>query len=116
MKQNIMPKLPKAKLRSWIPKPNKQDRQYNNQAFYNSKGWRMTRKIYIKNNPLCEECKKNNLIVSGNVVDHIKQINKGGNLYDQSNLQTLCNSCHAKKSAYESVEYRKGIKDYVRKR
>ena len=48
------------------------------------------------------------------MVDHIKPISIGGDRLHQSNLQTLCNSCHNKKSAKESVEYRKGIKDYVR--
>jgi len=50
------------------------------------------------------------------MVDHIRQITMGGDRLHQSNLQTLCNSCHAKKSASEAVEYRKGIKDYERQK
>ena len=35
------------------------------------------------------------------MVDHIKPINKGGSKLDIDNLQSLCNRCHALKSAKE---------------
>lgn len=111
-----MPILPKAKKRSWIKTMPKQIRQNNNQSFYNSKAWRMTRKFYIKDNPLCEMCKRKGQTTAGQMVDHIKPISMGGNMLHISNLQTLCNKCHAIKSAYEGVEYRKGIKNYVRQK
>ncbi len=110
-----MPTLPKGKKRSWIKESKKHIRQTNNASFYHSKQWRMTRKIYIKENALCENCKKEGIITGGQCVDHIKPITLGGHLTDFTNLQTLCNRCHAKKSAMEGVEYRKGIKDYKRK-
>jgi 5-methylcytosine-specific restriction protein A len=34
-------------------------------------------------------------------VDHIKPISEGGEAFDIGNLQSLCVSCHAKKSAKE---------------
>jgi 5-methylcytosine-specific restriction endonuclease McrA len=34
-------------------------------------------------------------------VDHIKGLRDGGAPYDLSNLQTLCGSCHAKKTRIE---------------
>ena len=111
-----MPTLPKGKSRSWIPKSKPQARQINNSLFYHSKAWRMTRKLYIKSNPLCEQCTREGRTTGGQMVDHIKQIILGGRRLDNTNLQTLCNSCHNKKSANESVEYRKGIKDYVREK
>ena len=111
-----MPHLPKSKRLSWMPKKEVgQSRQFNNSKFYNSKQWKMTRKFYIKQHPLCEQCKRNKTIKGGDCVDHIKPITTGGAMVDFSNLQTLCNSCHAKKSANESVEYRRGIKIYERK-
>jgi 5-methylcytosine-specific restriction protein A len=109
-----MPKLPKAKKRSWIPKREKRYGQTDNSSFYQSKQWRATRKWYIQHNPLCEQCEREGRIASGNCVDHIKPISKGGHNLHESNLQTLCNKCHAKKSAQEGVEYRKGIKIYKR--
>jgi len=111
-----MPYLPKHKRKSWMPKKEEgQTRQYDNTAFYQSKQWRMTRNYYIKRNPLCEQCLRDNKTTSGQCVDHIKQVTKGGSKFDESNLQTLCNSCHAKKSGQEAMEYRKGIKPYKRK-
>ena len=111
-----MPTLPKGRSRSWIPKAKPQNRQIDNSQFYHSKAWRMTRKFYIKANPLCEQCTRDGRTTGGQMVDHIRQITMGGDRLHQSNLQTLCNSCHAKKSASEAVEYRKGIKDYERKK
>ena len=111
-----MPTLPKGRSRSWIPKAKPQNRQIDNSQFYHSKAWRMTRKFYIKANPLCEQCTRDGRTTGVQMVDHIRQITMGGDRLHQSNLQTLCNSCHAKKSASEAVEYRRGIKDYERKK
>ena len=111
-----MPSLPKSKKRSWMPKRKKVYRQNDKSSFYHSKQWRMLRNWYIKKNPICAECKRQDKLTAGYCVDHIRPISIGGNKIDISNLQTLCESCHSKKSAQESVEYRKGIKDYVRKK
>ena len=111
-----MPTLPKGNRRPWIPKKRKVYGQTDNSSFYQSKQWRMLRRYYIKANPLCEECTRKGKTTAGNCIDHIKPISMGGSKVDESNLQTLCNSCHAKKSATEAVEYRKGVKDYVRKK
>ena len=111
-----MPTLPKSRKRGWIKQMPIQTRQHDNSAFYHSKAWRMTRKFYIKDNPLCEMCKRKGETTAAQMVDHIKQISLGGSMLHHSNLQSLCNKCHAKKSAYESIEFRKGIKDYVRKK
>ena len=111
-----MPTLPKGKRRPWIPKKERRTPQHDNSQFYQSKQWRMLRRYYIKSNPLCEQCSRENKTTAGQCVDHIKPISLGGNRIDESNLQTLCNSCHAKKSAAEGVEYRKGIKDYIREK
>ena len=67
-----MPKLPKAKKRSWIPKREKRYRQTDNSSFYQSKQWRATRNWYIQHNPLCEQCEREGKIASGVCVDHIK--------------------------------------------
>ena len=109
-----MPNLPKGKNRPWIPKKRKVYGQIDNSAFYQSKQWRALRNWYIKQNPLCEMCKRKGITKSGNCVDHIKPVTLGGHKVNENNLQTLCNRCHAKKSAQESVEYRRGIKDYDR--
>ena len=111
-----MPTLPTGKKMPSIPKKQKVYGQTDNSSFYQSKQWRMLRRYYIKANPLCEWCNRKGKTTAGNCVDHLKPISLGGSKVDESNLQTLCNSCHAKKSASEAVEYRLGIKDYVRKK
>jgi len=111
-----MPYLPKETRKKYMPKKRTQLRQYDNSSFYNSIPWRRTRNRYIKANPLCEEHSRKGETVAGQCVDHIIQMTKGGPELDESNLQTLCNSCHAKKNGQEAVEYRNGVKVYKRKK
>lgn len=108
-----MPTFPKSTPRPWIPKRQKKDskslkpqpRSTNEHIkFYNSKRWRSLRNYYISMFPLCELCEKQNYIVEGECVDHIKPMRFGGSEVSLSNLQTLCNSCHATKSGIESQQ------------
>ena len=48
---------------------------------------------------MCEECSRLGRLTPAQMVDHIVPINKGGGGLDKSNLQSLCNACHARKSA-----------------
>lgn len=68
---------------------------------YYSNRWRKLRNMYYKYNPLCKECKNNDRITEGNVVDHISPVSEGGLFYEWKNLQTLCNRCHSIKTAKE---------------
>lgn len=68
----------------------------DNMRFYNSSAWRRLSKKLLRIRPFCpcgDEAKQ---------VDHIVPINQGGAMLDTSNLQTLCVSCHAKKTANET--------------
>ena len=109
-----MPKLPKAKQRPWIPKKPQHLREVDNASFYNSKRWRALRNYFIQKNPLCAQCKREGEVKGAQCVDHIKPITMGGSMVDQKNLQSLCNSCHAKKSGREAAEKRNSIKTYVK--
>ena len=101
-----MPYKPKPKKRPWI-KERKPFQDAPTNKFYWSKAWRKLRAWKLGLEPLCEECKRNNKLTKADMVDHIKPINKI-EPYDlqngmfphplsKSNLQSLCNSCHAKK-------------------
>ena len=72
----------------------------NQQAkqFYESTAWRNLRKMKINRQPFCEECKKFNQIVRAECVDHIVEIKDGGAPLDMDNLQSLCRSCHSRKT------------------
>ena len=74
------------------------------QDFYNSGRWRKLRNWYIKTNPLCVDCKKQNHIKLADVVDHIIPIKDGGAQLDSQNLQGLCHLHHNQKSAKEQGE------------
>lgn len=84
----------------------------NRDPFYNSTAWRKTRKAfrqsttlingYSLSNTFCAECYRSKGILTPALnLDHIQRIKDGGDRLDWSNLQTLCDSCHAIKSANE---------------
>ena len=82
-------------------------------TFYKTKEWVELRKIKLRQSPFCEECKKNGTIVVGKIVDHIVPIKQGGAPYDINNLQTLCWSCHSRKSIEEGSRF--GVQTRQRK-
>ncbi|MCK4787508.1 MAG: HNH endonuclease [Desulfobacteraceae bacterium] len=62
----------------------------------------------MRKHPTCEECLKDGRIIPAKVVDHITPIKQGGNKYDSDNLQSLCISCHNRKSVEEGSRFGKG--------
>ena len=66
----------------------------------NTKRWQRKReKIKKRDNYQCQICGK---LISGRAdVDHIKRRADGGRVWDNDNLQTLCHSCHTKKTNAE---------------
>lgn len=73
--------------------------EYN--TFYKKTPWRNLRQLQLTDEPLCRECKQ-----PATMVDHIIPIKQGGELLDQKNLQSMCDSCHARKRAQESRQRR----------
>jgi 5-methylcytosine-specific restriction protein A len=63
------------------------NKRYDNQ-------WKKIRDRYIKVNPLCELCQQSGRIIPAYIVHHIKELSDGGT-HDESNLQSLCQSCHS---------------------
>lgn len=55
----------------------------------------------LEQQPMCEECERRGRLTPAQMVDHIVPINKGGTPLDMDNLQSLCNACHARKSAQD---------------
>lgn len=62
--------------------------------------WRKLRDAYLAEHPLCEICESKGRLVAATLVDHIQPIRLGGE-DEWRNLQSLCASCHAKKTATE---------------
>lgn len=72
-------------------------RDSKEQAFYSSTDWRKARAWKLKHTPICEICRMDN----ATMVDHIVPIKQGGAGLDPNNLQSLCQSCHNRKTARE---------------
>ena len=73
--------------------------------FYSSRQWIAARDRHKQVEPLCRECRKRGLVAAVEIVDHIIPIRNGGDRLDDSNLQSLCWSCHSTKSITEGSRY-----------
>ena len=108
-----MPYLPTTTKYKWLRKIKKDyNKSYSNPELakeYNTTKWRKLRNYYIKNNPLCVMCKNNNRIKKAYLVDHIKEVADGGEMYDYRNLQSLCDPCHRSKTSL--AVYKRKLKD-----
>ncbi len=79
-------------------KPFHPDRPSAESRGYNSK-WRRVRAAYLRKHPLCVICLRNGRYVQATVVDHIiPHRNRPELMWDESNFQALCKSCHDKKT------------------
>ena len=95
-----MPTLKKSPRRPWQPKREPfGGYSHHNAEFYQSRVWRRLREMQLSEQPLCEECLRQGRQTPAQMVDHIVPINKGGAPLERENLQSLCNACHARKSA-----------------
>ena len=65
---------------------------------YNTSRWHRLRLAKLRANPLCEHCIKPTMAAQ---VDHIQAIAKGGDPWAWDNLQSLCVSCHSRKTNAE---------------
>lgn len=70
-------------------------------ALYGSR-WRRARAAFLRRFPLCQgdQCRANGELTPATVVDH--KVAHRGDLslfWDQSNWQSLCKSCHDRKTA-----------------
>ena len=108
-----MPKLPDRVSRPWIQKAERRPwmdtpAEFGDDPFYHSMAWRNLRNLFIKKHPLCAECARVGRTVPGKVVDHIQARNHGGAELSESNLQTLCESCHNRKRQGEKKSHHNG--------
>jgi len=70
--------------------------------FYHSKAWRKLSEQYRYKQPCCEQCLKDGIVRKADVVDHIVELRDDwSKRLDESNLQSLCHSCHYKKTQAE---------------
>lgn len=61
--------------------------------------WQTARSRFLKQNPLCVQCRIDGKLTPATVVDHVVPHRGDKTLFwDQSNWQPLCATCHNKKT------------------
>ena len=65
--------------------------------------WKKLRQWHIQNEPLCRHCRERGITRAAEEVDHILSVNSRPDLrLDPSNLQSLCRSCHVRKTRQDN--------------
>ena len=67
---------------------------------YSTQHWQRLRAAKLQLNPLCEYCPKGTR-TTAKYVDHKIPIQKGGEVWDMTNLASCCGPCHSRKTARE---------------
>jgi len=70
--------------------------------------WQKVRLAYLKRNPLCEECLKQDRVTPAVLVHHIVPIKQGGNRLNEDNLMSLCFAHHEEKHSRDRWNKPKG--------
>jgi 5-methylcytosine-specific restriction protein A len=110
-----MAKGPSKVNRPWMKDKVAFSRPEDFSKFYNDRKWRKVSKAYREANPICEckECNDTEIVKPANVCDHIKGLkyllDNNLNPYDWSELQSMSNECHNKKSGSESHRSKRGM-------
>ena len=67
---------------------------------YNTKAWARLRLRQLAKEPLCRMCAARGDVTPATEVDHIVAIKRGGDAFPGlDGLQSLCRSCHSRKTA-----------------
>ena len=75
-----------------------QDRQRARKYATNDPRWRLIRAKQLRRQPTCEHCREIGLVEPAKVVDHIDGDSHNN---EPSNLQSMCWSCHSRKTAQQ---------------
>jgi 5-methylcytosine-specific restriction enzyme A len=88
-----------------------QQREYNqHRGSAYSRGydhsWRKLRDRFVRQHPLCSRCETAGRIVAATMVDHVIPIAIAPDRrLDETNMNSLCDQCHALKSAEDVARY-----------
>jgi len=63
--------------------------------------WRKVAQNKLGKDPLCEHCLEFGKTIAAQLPDHIVPLDKGGKRLDETNLQSLCRTCHSYKTSRE---------------
>jgi 5-methylcytosine-specific restriction protein A len=84
-------------------------RDQKHKQYYNSVEWKKARELALmRDNFLCVKCRLNGKLKQADVVDHITELQDDFSLRSTlTNLQSLCHSCHNRKTEEERKKRRK---------
>jgi 5-methylcytosine-specific restriction enzyme A len=102
----MMPYRPKTlNLR---PKPRRDDRKAERDAFYSSARWMRLRAAFLCENPLCVRCLTEDIVEVAVIAHHkVERLADPSLSLDSSNLEALCESCHSKHHKATHLDGRK---------
>lgn len=106
------PGCPELTRDGWCPahKPKHQRREsVEYHSWYNKDIWKHElRPAQLLREPFCRECAKRGIRTRATVVDHVIPFRGDWLLFvDPNNLQSLCKTCHDRKTALEQAEKRR---------
>ena len=78
----------------------------------NQSKWRRVRAYAIRRDKACRRCGATQNLEA----DHIRPLHKGGKPYELSNVQTLCRTCHRRRTGKQGAAARKALLDRTRER
>ncbi len=70
------------------------NRTRNIDPFYGRNTWKKVRAKFMKEHPLCEDCRQKGLVTPATEIHHIVPVAQGGERFDEKNLVALCHRCH----------------------
>ncbi len=71
------------------------------QHLYDSRKWKMLRRIQLAKEPWCAECLRANIYTPATDADHVDPHRGDPELFFKGDLQSLCKPCHSRKTANE---------------
>ncbi|MFP4365481.1 MAG: HNH endonuclease [Bacteroidales bacterium] len=98
-----MPTRPASIKRPWV-KERETAGATSKDSRYNSARWKKIRRIGLHREPYCAHCKDRDIVTEAVVRDHIKPVTQGGEFWNVENHQSLCISCHNRKTQKDKLK------------
>ena len=86
-------------------------RDMASQGLYGTRLWKRIRERQLAKDPWCADCLRTGIYVSATDVDHVERHMGDKDKFFRGPFQSLCHSCHSKKTASETGFSMKGVGD-----
>ena len=84
-------------------------RDMASQGLYGTRLWKRIRERQLAKDPWCAECLRTGIYVPATDVDHVDRHMGDKDRFFRGPFQSLCHSCHSKKTAAETGFSMKGV-------